>query len=159
VERLVIVDIGPDISPEGLKRVRDMMASAPEAIPSEDWAVEYVRRLNPLYDPAELRHRVRHGLRRLPDGTLTWKYSRGLRDMMREGRRDPVDLWEPLRRIPCPTLVIRGSESDILSPEVAKKMTEALREGRLVEIPRGGHTVPGDRPEEFDRIVRSFLDG
>ncbi len=157
LERLVIVDIGPDINLAGLQRVRDMMAKSPERIESEDWAVEYIRRANPLQDLDMLRERVRHGLKRLPDGELTWKYAKGLRDMMREGRRDAVDLWEPLPRIPCPTLVVRGAESDILSAEVAKKMTERLPDGRVVEIAGAGHTVPADRPEEFVRQIRAFL--
>jgi pimeloyl-ACP methyl ester carboxylesterase len=157
LERLVIVDIGPDINLAGLQRVRDMMAQSPERIESEDWAVEYIRRANPLQDLDMLRERVRHGLKRLPEGELTWKYAKGLRDMMREGRRDAVDLWEPLPRIPCPTLVVRGAESDILSAEVAKKMTERLPDGRVVEIAGAGHTVPADRPEEFVRQIRAFL--
>ncbi len=157
LERLVIVDIGPDINLAGLQRVRDMMAKSPERIESEDWAVEYIRRANPLQDVDMLRERVRHGLKRLPDGELTWKYAKGLRDMMREGRRDAVDLWEPLPRIPCPTLVVRGAESDILSAEVAKKMAERLPDGRVVEIAGAGHTVPADRPEEFVRTIREFL--
>jgi pimeloyl-ACP methyl ester carboxylesterase len=158
LERLVIVDIGPDINLAGLQRVRDMMANAPERIESEEWAVEYIRRANPLQDVDMLRERVRHGLRRAPDGELTWKYAKGLRDMMREGRRDTVDLWEPLPRIPCPTLIVRGAESDILSAEVAKKMAERLPDGRVVEIAGAGHTVPADRPEEFVRQIRAFLE-
>jgi len=158
LERLIIVDIGPDIELAGLQRVRDMMAKSPERIESEEWAVEYIRRANPLQDVDLLRHRVHHGLKRLPDGELTWKYAKGLRDMMRAGRRDAADLWEPLARIPCPTLVVRGAESDILSPEVAKTMTERLPDGRLVEIPGAAHTVPADRPDDFVRHVRAFLD-
>jgi len=158
LRRLVIVDIGPDINPAGLKRVREMMANAPERIESEDWAYDYVRRVHPLYDPAALRHRIHHGLKPLPDGGFAWKYSKGLRDMMREGRRDPIDLWPALGRIPRPTLLVRGAESDILSHEVAKKMIKALPAGRLVEVPDAAHTVPGDQPEEFAQVVRSFLE-
>ena len=158
LERLIVVDIGPDIALAGLQRVREMMSKSPERIESEEWAVEYIRRGNPLQDVDLLRQRVHHGLKRLPDGELTWKYAKGLRDMMRAGVRDAVDLWEPLGRIHCPTLVVRGAESDILSPEVAKKMTERLPDGRLVEIPGAAHTVPADRPDDFVRHVRAFLD-
>lgn len=157
--RLALVDIGPDIHLPGLQRVRGMMAHSPETIESEQWAVRYLRVGNPLHDEAELQHRVKHGLRRSPDGTLAWKYSKGLRDMMREGRRDAIDLWPPLRRIPCPTLLVRGSESDILTDVQAKQVVEALAHGQLAEIAGAGHTVPGDKPAEFARVVRAFLLG
>jgi len=159
LERLVIVDIGPDIHPPGLERIRGMMAGAPERIESEAHALDIVRRANPLYDDAELRHRVAHSLKPTADGGLTWKYDRALREMMRGGgRRDPVDLWEPLPRITCPTLIVRGALSDILSPEIAKRMLEALPDGRLVEVAGAGHTVPGDQPDAFARAVRAFIE-
>lgn len=158
VERLLIVDIGPDISRAGIARVRRRLAEAPERVESEEWAVEYAGRDNPLCDPARLRHRIRHGLKRAPDGGLTWKYPKAQRDGMREGRRDPVNLWEPLARIPCPTLVVRGAETDILSPDTARRMLEVLPRGRLVEVPRAGHSVFEDQPEEFARVARAFLD-
>lgn len=158
VERLVIVDIGPEINLLGLDRIRELMAGAPERLASEEAAVEYVRRGNPRGAESDLRHRVIHGLRRLADGTLTWKYDKVLREMMRgDGRRDTIDLWEPLGHITCPTLLVRGAESDILAPEVAKKMLQRLLDGRLVEIEGAGHTVPGDQPAEFARVVRAFL--
>jgi len=158
VERLVIVDIGPEIHLPGLQRIRGMMAGAAERLESVEQAMEYVRRANPLYDEAELRHRVTHGLKRLPDGSLAWKYDRALREMMRAGgRRDDTDLWGPLGRIACPTLLVRGVESDILSPEIAKRMLQTLPDGRLVEVAGAGHTVPGDQPAAFSRAVRDFL--
>lgn len=158
VERLVIVDIGPDIHPPGLQRVRSMMAGAAEHIESVEQALEDARRVNPRYDAAELRHRVEHGLKRLPDGAFAWKYDRALREMMRAGsRREEMDLWGPLARIACPTLVLRGAESDILSREIADKMMRALPDGTLVEIAEAGHTVPGDQPAAFAQAVRAFL--
>jgi pimeloyl-ACP methyl ester carboxylesterase len=157
LDRLVLVDIGPDIHGPGLQRVAALMAHSPETLESEEWAVRYLRIGNPLHDEAELRHRVKHGIRRLPDGTLAWKYARGLRTAIREGRRETVDLWGPLRRIPCPTLLVRGSESDILTAEQAERVVAALRSGLLVEIAGAGHTVPGDRPAEFARAVGAFL--
>jgi esterase len=158
VERLVIVDIGPDIAPAGMERVRRTIGTAPERFTSEDEAREYVRRGNPRYNESELRQRVAHGLTRLPDGGLAWKYDKAIREAMRLGlRREAMDLWEPLARITCPTLLVRGAESDILSPEIAKRMLASLPDGRLVEIAEAGHSVPGDQPEAFAAAVRSFL--
>ena len=73
------------------------------------------------------------------------------------GRREPLDLWACLPRITCPTLLIRGAESDVYSPELAQRMLAALPDGRVVEVPDAGHTVPGDRPEQFADVVQRFL--
>jgi len=152
------VDIAPDIHPPGMTRIRAMIAAAPEAIESEEWVVETAMAANPRADVAELRHRIKHALRREPDGTLTWKYARDVREMMRRGgRREPLDLWERLTRITCPTLLVRGAESDVLSPELAQRVVAALPDGRIAEVPEAGHTVPGDRPMEFVEVVRLFL--
>jgi esterase len=159
IERFCIVDIGPEIHLPGLERIRQMMAGSPERIESEEQAVEFVRRANPRMAEAGLRDRVRHGLRPLAGGGFEWKYDKALRDMMRQGgRRDTIDLWEPLRRIPVPALLVRGADSDVLSADVAKRMIDALPDGRLVEIPGAGHTVPADQPEAFARAVRAFLE-
>jgi pimeloyl-ACP methyl ester carboxylesterase len=158
LERLVIVDIAPDIHPPGMARIRTMMANAPEAIESEEWAVETAAAANPRADLGELRHRIKHAIRRGPGGVLTWKYDRELREMMRRGgRRETLDLWACLPRITCPTLLIRGAESDVYSPELAQRMLAALPDGRVVEVPGAGHTVPGDRPEQFADLVRRFV--
>lgn len=159
IERFCIVDIGPEIHLPGMERIRQMMAGTPERIESEEQAVEYVRRANPRMAEAGLGERVRHGLRPLAGGGFEWKYDKALRDMMRQGGRgESTDLWEPLRRITAPALLVRGAESDILSAEVAKRMIDALPDGRLLEIPGAGHTVPADQPEAFARAVRAFLD-
>ena len=158
IERLCIVDIGPEIHLPGMERIRQMMAASPERIGSEEEAIEYVRRANPRAPEAGLCERVRHGLRPLPDVGLEWKYDKALRDMMRHGgRRETIDLWEPLRRITAPTLLVRGADSDVLSADVAKRMIDALPDGQLVEIPGAGHPVPLDQPEAFARAVRAFL--
>ena len=158
IERLCIVDIGPEIHLPGMERIRQMMAGSPERIGSEEEAVELARRANPRAPEAGVRERVRHAIRSLPDGGLEWKYDKALRDMMRHGgRRETIDLWEPLRRITAPTLLVRGADSDVLSAEVAKRMLDALPDGRLVEIPGAGHPVPMDQPEAFARAVRAFL--
>ncbi|MDP2700941.1 MAG: alpha/beta fold hydrolase, partial [Candidatus Rokubacteria bacterium] len=131
IERLCIVDIGPEIHLPGMERIRQMMAASPERIGSEEEAIEYVRRANPRAPEAGLPERVRHGMRPLPDGGLEWKYDKALRDMMRQsGRREAIDLWEPLRRITAPTLLVRGADSDVLSADVAERMIDALPDGR-----------------------------
>ena len=158
VARLVVVDIGPDIAPAGRARVGSMMAGAPERFETLDDVVAHQRVNAPLYTEAMLRHRARHAVRSLSEGGFTWKYDRALRDAIREGRlRVPADLWAQWRAIQCPTLLVRGSESDILTEEIARRMLDALPHARLTVVPGAGHTVPGDQPAAFQALLREFL--
>src|SRR2546428_6712449 len=117
MEKLGIVDIGPDISQIGRARVGMLMAGAPELFASFDEAYAFQRATNPRYTDAMLRHRVQHGLRPVPGG-LTWKYDRGLREAARAGTwSDPIDLWPLWRAIACPVLIVRGGVSDVLVAE------------------------------------------
>jgi pimeloyl-ACP methyl ester carboxylesterase len=159
VTRLVVVDIGPDIAPDGRMRVGTMMAATPERFETIDAVLAYQRANNPRYTEALLRARVQHGVRPLPGGGFTWKYDRGLRDLVRSGRwSDPIDLWRAWHALTCPTLLVRGAASDILTADMAKKMVDAQPNARLVEVDDAGHTVPGDQPAAFVKLLREFLD-
>jgi pimeloyl-ACP methyl ester carboxylesterase len=158
VERLVIVDIGPEIAPVGRARVGALMAGAPERFESIEDVITHMRANAPLYTEAMLRHRAQHAVRPLPGGGFTWKYDRALREAIRQGRmRVPADLWAQWRAITCPTLLVRGALSDILSDETAKRMVDELPAARLVVVPGAGHTVPGDQPAAFQSLLREFL--
>jgi esterase len=157
VEKLVIVDIGPDIDPHGAERVRRMAAEAPEEFASLDEAVTYLKNYYPRAADAALRQRVEHGLKRWPSGKYTWKYDKFLRDQRRQRTTPTVDLWPVVRRIKVPTLIMRGSESDIFAVETAKRMQEPIPGSRFVEIQGAGHSIPADAPEAFEKAVREFL--
>src|SRR5206468_4045008 len=75
VERLIVVDIGPDIAPGGRLRVGAMMAQTPERFDDLETAIAWARTANPRYTDTMLRHRVVHGTRPV-DGGLVWKYDR-----------------------------------------------------------------------------------
>jgi pimeloyl-ACP methyl ester carboxylesterase len=158
VDRLVVVDIGPEIAPVGRARVGTLMASAPERFDTLEQVIAHMRANSPLYAEAMLRHRAEHAVRPLAGGGLTWKYDRELREALRQGRlRLPTDLWSQWRAITCPTLLVRGAESDILTDDMAKRMVDELPTARLVVVPGAGHTVPGDQPVAFQSLLSEFL--
>jgi pimeloyl-ACP methyl ester carboxylesterase len=70
------------------------------------------------------------------------------------------ELWDALARVPCPALVLRGAASDVVSADVADRMAEeALAQGRLVVIPRAGHSVMVDNPEACRDALTAFVLG
>jgi pimeloyl-ACP methyl ester carboxylesterase len=157
VERLVIVDIGPDMMREGAERIR-RMAQARDVWDDPEDAVRDARAVNPRPPDDELRHRVLHGLVQRPDGRWTLRYDASLRSPETPlPRPDPAYVWAQLPKITCPTLIVRGAESDVLSRETAERMAKTIPTCTLVEVPRSGHTVPLDNPKGFLEAVDAFL--
>jgi len=106
-----------------------------------------------------IRQRLSNSLRQLPSGACTWKVDAVFRDPHRPRPRDTAGLWEAVRRLQCPTLLINGAESDILAPDAAQRMVAAMPRGQLATVPGAGHSVMGDNPEGFYQAVKTFLDG
>ena len=70
---------------------------------------------------------MKHALKEDLGGKITWKY--GLQGI-RNARINPsrrVDRWPYARNLHCPTFILRGALSDVLSRETAKEMTQKLR--------------------------------
>jgi pimeloyl-ACP methyl ester carboxylesterase len=154
VSQLVIVDIGPEIAAPGIKRMEEQRASEPEAFGSEEEAVEYMKQLEPRHSEVFTQKQVRYAFKRDEEGKLTFKYDRVLASTE---LRSPKWLWEYLKEVICPTLVVHGQESDILLAEVAQRVANSLPFGSLVDVASAGHSVPGDNPEAFEVAVRNFL--
>ena len=159
VERLVIVDIAPEIDPRGAQRIANN-TRAKDVFADPEEAVALARALNPRPPEAELRARTLHNLVQRPDGTWTWRYDVALRNGTASVRATPEEaqaMWPLLRKISCPTLLVRGVDSDILSPELAQRMVASIPNCRLVEVPNSGHAVPFDNPTGFVQAVQTFL--
>jgi pimeloyl-ACP methyl ester carboxylesterase len=152
VARLVIVDIGPEISARA-------SASAPGPPEPESWdsieqAAQHLHHANPYPGIHYYRWVVSHSLRPRGDGRLVWKWHPSIKE--RRTNSD-VDWWALLRSITPPTLVLRGAESHVLDRAVAERMARELPAGRLVEIPRAVHTLHEDNPEAVLAALDGFL--
>ena len=156
VERLVIVDIGPEVSSSGAARIQAGIQGTDVFDHAED-AVRSARVANPRAPEAALRHRILNNLIRLEDGRWTWRYDKALRSGPPRQRPDAAAGWALLERISCPTLLVRGAESDLLDREIAERMVQTIPTCRLVEVPESGHSVPLDNPAGFLAAVEDFL--
>jgi len=77
-----------------------------------------------------------------------WRSDPAALERIMSGRMPTDDRWDALATIACPTLVVRGTSSNVLSEEVAHEMVRSLADGRLMELD-AGHNVPLDRPREL----------
>lgn len=64
---------------------------------------------------------------------------------------------EVLPRVRCPVLFVRGASSSALSREEAERMSRLIENCTCVEIPKAGHRVYADNPEELYRRLDRFL--
>jgi pimeloyl-ACP methyl ester carboxylesterase len=165
---LVLVDIGPELDPRGILRIRMEVESSQEPVFGS--VEEYGRLLSlhyPAAQPKALLRMAQHGLRQREDGRHVLKMDPALRGAGFAGSPEDAALrerqmseaqWDALRRIACPTLVVRGAASDVFSAETAERMVdEALAKGRLAIVPRAGHSVMTDNPEGFLEAVAAFV--
>ena len=155
VERLVIVDIGPEIATAGSTRILTGV-QASDVFATPEAAVAAGRAGNARADEAELQHRTRNNLMLQEDGTWTFRYDKALRTN-RLPRPDAGDAWAMLPKIKAPTLLIRGELSDVLAPEVADRMLKEIPDCRFATVPGVGHSIPLESPKGFLEAVRTFL--
>ena len=75
-------------------------------------------------------------LRRDAAGAWTWKMDPAyIQQRVQHGPPRRPDLWPVLGKVPCPTLVVWGTTSDVLSEAQARRMVEVLPQGELVTCP------------------------
>jgi pimeloyl-ACP methyl ester carboxylesterase len=159
VAGLVLVDVTPDVTmDEGAGRIVEFVRT-PAELDSVEEFVERAREFNPARDPQLLRRSLLYNLRRLPNGKLTWKYDRTDVSPERFQRlvADVAALGEELPAVTCPTLVVRGAQSDVMSDDDAERLAERLPRGRWVRVEDAGHTVQGDNARGFVEALRPFL--
>ena len=158
LKALVIVDIGPEIVTEGADRIRQGVRAS-DVFESRDAAFAAARASNPRPPEAHHRHRVDHNLMRTEDGQWTYRYDRALRSPSTLRTRDPDAAWRACEDIEVPTLLIRGADSDILSPAIAERMLATIPNARFALVEDSGHSVPLDAPGGFAAAARGFLKG
>lgn len=157
VRGLTIVDVSPEIERKGVDHIRAFI-QAQDVLDSFDAFVERAHAFNPRRTLDNIRSRLTHNLKQLPDGRWTWKYDVALRSPERGFQASALtNLWQDVSRLQCPTLIIRGSESDILSEAGAAKLRDAIPNSQLATIDGAGHSVMGDNPQQFVAVLRPFL--
>jgi pimeloyl-ACP methyl ester carboxylesterase len=154
---LVLVDVGPEMSGRGGERLRNFANTSAE-LDSIDAYVERAMAFNPRRRPELLRRSLLHNLRQTPTGKWAWKYdpNRWMPPGADPGRARDV-MWANVARITCPTLVVRGAQSDMFLEQDAEKLLAHLPDGQFAQIEGAGHTVQGDQPRALSDAMHSFF--
>jgi pimeloyl-ACP methyl ester carboxylesterase len=161
VSRLVLNDIGPVLTAAGIARIGSYVGKWPP-LPTIEAAEAYVRTVGAPVGPhtdAEWRFLTEHLVRRNADGSFRMHYDPALAVPFTAQRSsEDIQLWNVYDNIRCPTIVIRGEQSDLLTRETASQMSRRGPKAQVVEIAGVGH-APTLIHEDQIAVVRDFLLG
>ena len=162
VTALVVVETAPEVLRSGIETIRRLLASG-SSFTSLDDAVESFRKFFPYATTEQIERRVRASLTVNDDGVYVWDFDPILRDPTSRppdpdpGQRRLSDLWDCADRVQCPTMIVRGSETDMLTPEAIQRLHRRVSGSRVSLIEDAGHSVPTDQPAALSLNIREFL--
>lgn len=161
IRRLVLNDVGPTLSHEALQRIVNYVGT-PHEFADAETARRYVRMIFApfaLQSEADWELLIQHTLKPTASGGLRFNYDPDIRKPLEQASLvgQGVDLWAVYERICCPTLLIHGAESDLLSAETALEMTRRGPQASLKIVAGVGH-APMFMSDDQISLVRDFLD-
>ena len=163
IRRMIINDIGPEIDPRGLERIKSYVGKS-GPVQSWDEAVAQCRAINGMAFPDfsdEQWLDFTQGVFREENGVPVLAYDPAIAQPMEDEDSGavPPDLWAVFESSAAiPMLVLRGADSDILSPECLARMRARRSRVRVAVIPHRGHAPTLAEPASLAAIDTFLAD-
>ncbi len=159
IHRLVLNDVGPLLRADALRRIGEYVGADP-SWPSYEAAEVYIRAISAPFGPLtddQWRALSESSVRQGADGRWRFRYDPQIAVPFRQAFVDQdIDLWPLYDAIACPTLVIRGAQSDLLDEATWQAMGERGPRAALAQVPGVGH-APMFQDAAQIALVREFL--
>ncbi len=159
VSRLLLNDVGPTIEAASLRRIGENLGRAPKFDTLDD-AERFIRLVSASFgqlSDAQWRHLTATSVRPMPDGRLEMRYDpRIAASFERAMVSGELGLWPIYDRIRCPTRVLRGERSDLLSMETARAMAGRGPCPEIIDVADVGH-APMFMDARQITMVREFF--
>jgi len=157
--RLVVNDVGPVIEPAALARIADYFGKDP-TFASFAEIEHYLREISAPFGPltdAQWTYLTQTNVRQRPDGRWGLAYDPGIAVPFRQQAAPPA-LWNVWDAIKCPTLVVRGAQSDMLLRSTVDEMAARGPRPRVLEFAGVGHAPMFLTPDQVDPVVAFLRD-
>ena len=157
IEKLVVNDAGTLVPKTALERMARYVGQDPRFATFEELEA-YLRRISAPFGPLtdeQWRHLTVHAAKQHADGAWGMSYDPAI-GLPLQGELTDIDLSAQWNAIRCPTLLLRGTQSDVLLRETAQAMTSTGPKAKLAEFAGIGH-APMLMSEDQARVVRDFL--
>jgi pimeloyl-ACP methyl ester carboxylesterase len=157
IEKLVVNDVGAIVPRAALERIAQYVGKDLRFKTFEELEAMLRLVLAPFgaLTDAQWRHLAETAAKRHEDGSWGLRYDPGITSTFRGPFAD-VDLWQYWDNIACPTLLLRGAQSDLLLKDTALAMTQRGPRPKLVEFDGIGH-APALMADDQIKVVRDFL--
>jgi pimeloyl-ACP methyl ester carboxylesterase len=162
LKRLILNDIGPALNADAVKRIGSSFGNAP-LFESVQAGADYLRVISsgfgphtheqwlslnePLFVPHDGQYRLHY------DVNIAKPFNAVTPEAAKAGE---AILWALYDKLDCNTLLVRGADSDLLTPETAQAMTQRGPRAQLLEFAGIGH-APTFVPPEQIAAVEDFL--
>ncbi len=156
VRALCILDIGPEVDHAGMQRMRTELGETPAGFDSWLEAKAFLKMRHPKASEENHQTRLQWMLKEGSDGKIEWRIDQAIFDPNLKPD-DPQQTWALLSQIRCPTLIVRGGVSDVLSAPTCEEMVKCIPGSRWFDIPNAGHMVIEDNPEACNAAMLEFL--
>jgi pimeloyl-ACP methyl ester carboxylesterase len=165
LRKLIVNDIGPALNWTALERIGGYIGEDLR-FATFDEALAYIKAISLSFGPhtdAQWLKIARDVLRQNADGQWVRHYDLALAVPFKSATEESTLqgealLWHAWDAIRCDTLLVRGAQSDLLTPDTARQMTQRGPKARLVELPGIGHAPTFVQPDQI-ALARDFLLG
>lgn len=156
---LVLVDVTPRLEPQGVAHIHDFMAANPDGFARIEDAGDAAAAYNPSRPRPRSLDGLRKNLRLRANGRWYWhwdpKFIAGPRNAKLADMSERM--LDAAAKVRIPALLVRGQQSDVVSPEGAAELRGAMPQLEFVDIKGAGHMIAGDRNDAFNSAVHAFL--
>jgi pimeloyl-ACP methyl ester carboxylesterase len=165
IHKLVLNDIGPSINGPALARIGDYIGQDVR-FDTFDEAAQYIRTISASFgshSDEEWHKLATDVLRQNEQGQWIRHYDLALALPFKLSTPEAASageqmLWAAYDALRCPTLVVRGAQSDLLLPDTAQQMTQRGPRATLVELPDVGHAPTFMHAAQIE-VAKKFLLG
>jgi pimeloyl-ACP methyl ester carboxylesterase len=154
VAAAILFDASPEADPAGVARIKSEVAATPQRFGSMDAAAQFLRALHKRASDADFAIRLQSMLSEDADGGVQFRIDPAC---TRQPPAPAAESWQAFGSIRCPTLQLRGLESDILSTAHFERIRAMLPGCENIEIPAAAHMVVEDNPAATAAAVAAFL--
>jgi pimeloyl-ACP methyl ester carboxylesterase len=158
VRGLVLVDVTPQVDPEGRARIIGFMRERPDGFATVEEAADAIAAYLPHRPRPKDLSGLHRNLRAHADGRWYWHWDPRLFDTFETDPEAAVLRYSAAaRNIEVPTLLVRGAKSELVKPENVAHLRESIPHAEYADVMDAAHMIAGDRNDAFNAVVLEFL--